>query len=221
MCGLASIAAAVALCGGVAAATKGAPEPGPNAAQLLAKTSRCTQVSHGKYRTDQGARPTVRVCVAGRAVFWKADMDIDCDGARTARCNESTDPWFQDDTFVHASRGEPLNAERLPYVVIPIPSSTFDYRDHGIEPGAVVAVIRGRRVVYAVFGDTGPRRIIGEASYATARRLGIDPDPRTGGTDATVTYIAFKHTSVSPVESPRAAVRLGRRLARDFARSGQ
>ncbi len=40
-------------------------------------------------------------------------------------------------------------------------------------------------------GDTGPDEIIGEASYATAKALGIDPDPETGGTDSGVTYIVF------------------------------
>jgi len=43
--------------------------------------------------------------------------------------------------------------------------------------GNVVAVIYNHKLQYAVFGDTGPTNLIGEASYATAKKLGIDPDP--------------------------------------------
>ena len=47
-------------------------------------------------------------------------------------------------------------------------------------------------MVYAVFLDEcGISSLIGEASCATARLLGIDPDPKNGGTDEPVTYIVF------------------------------
>ena len=45
-----------------------------------------------------------------------------------------------------------------------------------------------------MFGDTGPENIIGEASYAIAKTLGINPDPAVGGADSGVTYIVFKST---------------------------
>jgi hypothetical protein len=84
----------------------------------------------------------------------------------------------------------------------------------------VAAVIYRDRVQYAVVGDTGPHDIIGEASYATAKALGIRPDPRGGGTDAGVTYIVFKNSRVSPIENHAAAVTAGERLARQFVRDG-
>ncbi|MFD8417738.1 glycoside hydrolase family 75 protein, partial [Streptomyces sp. NPDC059668] len=74
------------------------------------------------------------------------------------------------------------------------------------------------RVQYAVVGDTGPRRIIGEASYATAKALGIRADPRDGGTPSGVTYIAFKNSMVKPIEDHAAAVAEGERLASRFLR---
>jgi hypothetical protein len=67
-----------------------------------------------------------------------------------------------------------------------------------------------------VVGDTGPAGVIGEASYATASALGLSPDPEGGGAAADVTYIVFKNSEVSPIESHQAAVRLGGRLAREF-----
>ncbi|MDF6045811.1 glycoside hydrolase family 75 protein [Streptomyces sp. JH14] len=199
-----------------AAEEAGAQEGSVTAAELLAKLSSCSQISHGTYRTDEEASATVPVCDKNGAVFWKADMDIDCDGEVTTACNENTDPWFQDDTAFHTSGGEPLNAETLPYVVMPSSSSLWNYSSSGINGGGVVAVLYDNQVEYAVVGDTGPTQIIGEASYATAAALGIDPDPETGGAESGVTYILFKNSTVSPIESHSAAVTAGDALARRF-----
>ncbi|MER5396927.1 glycoside hydrolase family 75 protein [Streptomyces sp. NPDC002599] len=193
---------------------RSAREGSVSAAALLAKVTSCSQISSGKYRTDEETSATVPVCGKNGAVFWKADMDIDCDGQVTAKCNGSTDPWFQDDTAFHQSNGQALRADSLPYVVVPSTSGIWKYTSSGIKGGGVVAVIYNGKVEYAVVGDTGPTQIIGEASYATASALGIDPDPETGGTDSGVTYILFKNSQVSPIESHSAAVSLGDSLAR-------
>ncbi|MEU8696173.1 glycoside hydrolase family 75 protein [Streptomyces sp. NPDC048680] len=194
----------------------GIREGSVSAADLLAKVSSCSQISNGKYRTDEETSATVPVCGKNGAVFWKADMDIDCDGQVTTACNADTDPWFQDDTAFHTSGDKPLSAEKLPYVVVPSSSSIWNYSSAGIKGGGVVAVIYGGKVEYAVVGDTGPDKIIGEASYATAKALGIDPDPETGGAESGVTYILFKNSEVSPIESHDAAVTAGDALAKKF-----
>ncbi|MET9891111.1 glycoside hydrolase family 75 protein [Streptomyces sp. NPDC006465] len=199
-----------------AANPRSAQEGSVSAAALLAKVTSCSQISSGKYRTDEETSATVPVCGKNGAVFWKADMDIDCDGQVTAKCNGNTDPWFQDDTAFHQSNGRALRADSLPYVVVPSTSSIWKYTSSGIKGGGVVAVIYNGKVEYAVVGDTGPTQIIGEASYATASALGIDPDPETGGTDSGVTYILFKNAQVSPIESHSAAVSLGDSLAKQF-----
>ncbi|MFJ3304046.1 glycoside hydrolase family 75 protein [Streptomyces sp. NPDC086549] len=193
-----------------------AQEGSVGAADLLAKVTSCSQISSGKYKTDDETSATVPVCGKNGAVFWKADMDVDCDGQRTSHCNEDTDPWYQDDTAFHQSDGKPLKAESLPYVVVPSSSSIWNYSGAGIKGGGVVAVIYNNKVEYAVVGDTGPTKIIGEASYATAKALGIDPDPATGGADSGVTYILFKNSKASPIESHSAAVTLGDQLAKQF-----
>lgn len=194
----------------------GIREGSVSAADLLAKVSSCSQISNGKYRTDEETSATVPVCGKSGAVFWKADMDIDCDGQVTTACNADTDPWFQDDTAFHTSGDKPLSAEKLPYVVVPSSSSIWNYSSAGIKGGGVVAVIYDGKVEYAVVGDTGPDKIIGEASYATAKALGIDPDPETGGTESGVTYILFKDSVVSPIENHDAAVTAGDALAKEF-----
>ncbi|NUT08701.1 MAG: carbohydrate-binding protein [Hamadaea sp.] len=190
----------------------------PTAAELLAKLNGCTQISNGKYKTDSDvSSATIPVCQKTGAVFWQADMDIDCDGIRTTQCNENTDCCFLPDTFCHSSTDSPLNAAQLPYVVVPSPSSTWDYRNYSIGCGTVVAVIYNNQVEYAVVGDTGPTAIIGEASYRTAADLGINPDPSNGGTDSGVTYIVFQGSQrVSPIESHSAAITLGQSLASTF-----
>src|SRR2546430_14176374 len=199
-----------------AAASQAGVLAGPSASQLLAKTQHCNQISNGKFRTDEETGRTVPVCDANGAVWWRADMDIDCDGQRTSTCNENTDCCFQPDTAFHQSDGKPLRSDSLHYIVVPSPSSTWRYTSSGLRGAGSCAVIFNNKVIYAVIGDTGPTAIIGEASFATARDLGIDPDPSTGGTDGPVTYLCFKNSKVSPIESNSQATSVGSGRANTF-----
>ncbi|WP_190015079.1 glycoside hydrolase family 75 protein [Streptomyces lucensis] len=209
-----------------AAAVPPRQEPRPrgesavSAADLLARLGPCTQVSRGRYRSDADSRANVPVCGTRDAVYWKSDLDVDCDGQSTARCNRRTDPLFAAATAYQQSDGRHLNAEKLPYIVIPAPSRIWNPLAQGVRGGSVVAVVYRDRVRYAVVGDTGPRDIIGEASYATARALGIRANPLDGGTDSGVTYIVFKDSRVLPIENHAAAVAAGERLARRFVEDG-
>jgi hypothetical protein len=188
------------------------------AADLLAETRHCTPVSHGRFRSDAGARADIPVCGRHGAVFWKADMDIDCDGRAGRRCNRRTDPQFTRSTAFLGPDGRRLDAEKVPYIVVPEPSRLWDHRADGVRGGSVAAVIHGDRVQYAVVGDTGPRDIIGEASYATAKSLGIRPDPRGGGTDDDVTYVVFPDSGVPSAGDREATAERGEELAREFLR---
>ncbi|SMD26072.1 glycoside hydrolase family 75 protein [Kibdelosporangium aridum] len=198
------------------ASASATPMAGPSASQLLAKTQSCRQISNGKYKTDSELGRTISVCDANGAVWWRADMDIDCDGQRTARCNEQTDPWFQPDTAFHRSDGKPLIADQTHFIVVPSPSSTWRYTSSGLAGAGACAVVYNNKVLYASIGDTGPADIIGEASYATAKSLGINPDPAVGGTDGPVTYICFKNSKVRPIESNSAATSAGESRANQF-----
>ena len=189
---------------------------GPSAAALLAKVKTCSVVSHGKYATDDGESSTISICKSGSAYFWKADMDIDCDGVSTSHCNSSTDPWYQNQTSFETSKGKPFQADSTHYYVIPLPSSRFSYKSAGIKPGSVAAVIYNGKVVYAVFADEGPTNIIGEASYATAKGLGINPDPAVGGADTGVTYIVFQAANPNKIEDTAATKTTGQQFARNF-----
>ena len=191
-------------------------EAAVSAADLLAKVRNCTAVSQGRYRSDSGTAANIPVCGRGDAVFWKADMDIDCDGRPGRHCNARTDPYFSGSTAFAQSDGRPLSSEETPYVVVPAPSERWNYWAHGVRGGSVAAVVYRDRVRYAVVGDTGPAGIIGEGSYALAESLGVDPDPRAGGTPSGVTYIVFENSRVTPIEDHVAVVKEGKRLARRF-----
>lgn len=184
-------------------------QEGPSADELLAKLENCDQLSDGAYAPDVGEEETIPVCGVGDAVFWQGDMDIDCDGQRTEQCNEETDPWWQNQTAFQDSNGEHLNAAELPFIVVPGASSKFDYTAAGITGGTVGAVIYEGKVQYAVVGDVGPTEAIGEASWATADKLGIDPDPATGGTPEGVSYVLFPGAEVDALEDQQAAVDKG------------
>lgn len=211
---LASLMLATAGCPDQPANTAASERDSPGLAdRIRSKLSTCSQVSKGLFKTDEGQKtpPEIAICSYGEAIFWRADMDIDCDGKVTTHCNSKADPDFQPQTSAVTSTGEYLEAESVPYVVIPRPSDRFDHAAAGVHLGAVVMVVYGDKIEYGVFADTGPAGIIGEASYAMAKRLGIDPDPSTGGTDETVLYVAFKGKASVParLEDHAEAVRVG------------
>lgn len=199
------------------ALTPDAERVDPTAAQLRAATANCTVIG-GKYKPGSNQAATIDICGATGVVFWTADLDVDCDGKMSTQCSLSTDPDYLPETAASDSHGDPLDAATLPYVVFPGASTKFTYADHELGMRSVVAVVYEDKVVYGVAGDVGPKDIIGEASYAMADALGIDPNPRTGGTADPVLYIAFTGagSKVTPIEDHAAATTLGIARARDI-----
>jgi hypothetical protein len=195
----------------------GGGDPGTttvSAADILAALGSCKQLSGTtKFRKDAGGSATVPICGATSAVWWTADMDIDCDGGSGSVCQN--DPDYQPDTATVDSQGNPLDASTLPYVVIPGASNGFDYKLNGLKMGSVVAVIYNGKISYGILGDVGPKGVIGEASYAMAKELGINPSPTSGGVDSGVTYVAFTGSSavVPKKEDHAAAVGIGQQRA--------
>jgi hypothetical protein len=183
------------------------------AQQLGALTATCkTVASQGKYASSFAGGPaSVDVCALNGAFFWKTGMSIDCDGQVSAACNRMTDPSFSGQTSFTQSNGQPLDAQTLPYVVLPLPSGVWSYITADVHPGALAAVLYQGKLVFGVFGDEGPAASIGGASYAMAQRLGIPSSPTKGGAPSGLTYIVFTGASgvVAPLEDPQAAATLG------------
>jgi hypothetical protein len=216
-------AAAAAVGPAVAQPASETPQPaaGPTADQLRDRVAGCeTQVSQGLYAERDGMTQDIPVCGTGTAVHWKSGMTVDCDGQRTEQCNEDTDPAFQPETAFPQSDGQPLIAAELPYVVLPLASDIWNYRDSGLAGGTVVAVVYEDTVAYGVVGDLGPSGQIGESSYAMAAALGIDPDPSTGGAGGKVVdYVAFPGVVAHPIEDPAQSVSLGEQAATELVGS--
>lgn len=86
--------------------------------------------------------------------------------------------------------GTYVNAAKIPYIVLP---PEFMQRfDVALGDLAVVTNRQTGRSSVAVFADVGPRGQIGEGSIALAHALGLDPDPRRGGTDRPIIdYLVF------------------------------
>jgi hypothetical protein len=116
------------------------------------------------------------------------------------------------------SKGNPLDASTLPFVVVPGSSNGFNYKTAGLKLGSVVAVIYNDKIAYGILGDVGPTGILGEASYAMAQKLGINPSPTSGGVDSGVTYVAFTGAAavVTKNEDAVQAVELGQSRAAEF-----
>jgi glycosyl hydrolase group 75 (putative chitosanase) len=222
--GVVAVAAAVvAPMAQAAPAARPVAEPfaGPTADQLRERVTGCEkQVSAGLYAEREGMDQDIPVCGTGSAIHWKSGMTIDCDGQPTDVCNADTDPSFQPETAFPQSDGQPLIASELPFVVLPLASDIWDYQDSGLAGGTVVAVVYEDKVVYGVVGDLGPDGQIGEASYAMADALGINPDPSSGGVEGKVVdYIAFPGVTAEPIEDPAQSVSLGEKAATELVGS--
>ncbi len=155
---------------------------------LLSVLKYGSQATQKLFLTDAGKQPSVEILSLQsdeKAIFWEADMDIDCDGEPDDKCNENTDPWFYPST----SAGGGIYASKTPFYVVPV---TFKNYVQGVNIGSVAALIYKGKVVYGPLLDKcGVNDVTGEASYAMAEALDIDPDPQYGGTSGPVTYIAF------------------------------
>ncbi len=87
-----------------------------------------------------------------------------------------------------------VDAATVPYVVV---SPTIRNKSKDVVLGCK-AIIRNTKTgqsVEAVVADIGPRHKIGELSIAAATNIGINPNPRMGGTDdKIIEYLLFPGT---------------------------
>ena len=197
----------------------------PTATGLLALLyDPCMEISKGMLAPAAGPTKDITVCGFGSAVYWKSELAVDCDGKRTATCNSQADPQYQGTTVGKDSAGNSLDAAVVPYVEVPKASTAFDYRAAGLSMGSVVAVIYKNQLGYGVIGQEQDPDTIGNASYAMAVQLGIDPDPVNGGLQSEdVTYIAFKGAAnvVPALEDVSAAAALGEKAASELIAAGR
>ena len=175
------------------------------------------------YAHDKGKPKTVQVYSMlpqqkKGPLYFKADMDIDADGAGG---HYKKDKTGQSQTSLRDSNGRSLNPGTLPFFVLP---SDFPKTHPGVKLGDIALVqFRGKQA-YAIYGDNGPKGMIGEGSIALAEMLGIDSNPNRGGTPGGVTYIVFpgsklKKTPTTASEVEAAAQPFVKALGPEFRKS--
>ncbi|MCC7531803.1 MAG: glycoside hydrolase family 75 protein [Candidatus Melainabacteria bacterium] len=142
-----------------------------------------------------------------RPVYFKAGMTIDADGSPRAR---QIDPTGQTQTSLRYPDGRSVNAETVPYFVLP----GGKYKHLGISLGDIAAVRYNGKVAFAVFADVGPRHKLGEGSIALAQELGIPASPRTGGVRSGVEYLVFPGSGDRTPGDPRRNFYAGAQMLR-------
>lgn len=142
-----------------------------------------------------------------RPVYFRAGMTIDADGSPRAR---QIDPTGQTQTSLRHPDGRSVNAETVPYFVLP----GGQYKHLGIKLGDIAAVRYNGKVAFAVFADVGPRHKLGEGSIALAQELGIPASPRTGGVRGGVEYMVFPGSGNGTPGDPRRNFYAGAQIMR-------
>jgi len=98
--------------------------------------------------------------------MFDSGLELDTDGFP----GDSHNSNWQKDTSLRYADQTSLDANRVPYFVLPLPPS-WPGR-FGIALGDYAVVILQGRLAFAVFGDQGPARKLGEGSLELLRRLG-------------------------------------------------
>ncbi|MEW6185849.1 MAG: glycoside hydrolase family 75 protein [Thermodesulfobacteriota bacterium] len=99
------------------------------------------------------------------------------------------DRTAQAETALRGPVGKPIDANAIPYLVLPWCGGAADrkkckahppYRQLGLQMGDLAAVITGEKIAFAIAADLGPEKRFGEGSIELHRRLGhetIGKDP--------------------------------------------
>lgn len=112
-----------------------------------------------------------------QSVTFKAKAAVDTDGSGPLH----GDPCAQRDTSLHW-QGKALNADLDCYIVVP-PAIIAGVKGIVLGCQAYAKNIKNGKSTEAVVGDIGPHKKLGEVSVATAKALGINPSPTSGGID--------------------------------------
>jgi hypothetical protein len=172
------------------------------------------------------------------AIAYTAKLAVDLDGSPYA-CSERHGPSDQCPTSLMLpgpdGRAVPVDADAVPYVVIP-EAGPDDVRGEftratGVGVGDLGVVVYHGRVVPVIVADTGPFAKLGEGSMALHRALGRELcAAREGGAcvqmvdpvesiDGDVTTVLFPGSAVSGLTPATIAATVRREALRRWARS--
>lgn len=147
---------------------------------------------HSKFdRAASQAGSAWRLAKTKEGVYLRSNFDVDVDGSPRAR---QIDRYGQTQTSWSHKNGKYINAEEVPYIVLP----KGKYQKHGIKLGdyALVRDKQTGKVAAAVFADVGPAKKTGEGSiYLGKEKLGLDITPNKGVSGDRFEYLVFPGTS--------------------------
>lgn len=109
-----------------------------------------------------------------------------------------------------------VNAEEIPYIVLP--KAAMDRTGADLGDFAYVVNKTNGKESFAIFADVGPPGLLGEGSMNLAENLGIDPDPRMGGTEYDVIYLVFPDSGNGKKRTVADINRNGSRLLKKWGR---
>lgn len=98
-------------------------------------------------------------------LLFQSELQLDTDGWPGG--NQGDNTW-QPDTSLNYTDRTPINANEVPYFVLP----GNWYSKFGIKFGDLAAVIYKGKLAFAVFADVGPKTKLGEGSLELLRQLG-------------------------------------------------
>jgi hypothetical protein len=116
-----------------------------------------------------------------QAFQWSGKMDVDTDGGSSRQ--SKSDRFYQSQTSMKFAGNKSLDADKLPYVVLP-PSLA---KATGAKLGDLVEVKSGGKSMYAIYGDVGPSMKLGEGSISLAKAFDKHASGNNG-IDNGVTY---------------------------------
>jgi len=148
---------------------------------------------------NRGLDFTANAVRAGRFV----SVALNPDGNPVIQRSGRSKGFYVSTTSLHNAAGSPtapstyVDARKIPYIVLP---PEF-MKQFGVVLGdlAVVTNQRNGKTSFAIFADVGPHGKIGEGSVALARALGLNDDPRYGGTStSSIAYLVFPKSGLGP-----------------------
>jgi hypothetical protein len=114
---------------------------------------------------------------------------------------------LQDNTKKYEDPNRYVNSETIPYIAIP-PNFSPDFKRGDI---ALVVNMQNNKRCFAIFADTGPSNKIGEGSIYLAEQLGINSNPKNGGTSSGIVFILIKNSGQHQVLTKEVIESIGKK----------
>lgn len=128
-------------------------------------------------------QPKIVAELPGGQLYFDSALQLDTDGWPDGK--GKGDASWQPQTSLRYANGRSIDADRVPYMVLP--GGMKWVQKLGISLGDYATVIYAGKVVHAVFADSGPSNKLGEGSLRLLRELGAErlkPNGRILNADA-------------------------------------